>query len=73
MAMMIEVTAATRTGIEVASTEWPTKYLGMAQPMTTRPATIQPAVPSTRMEPKSFLVSFIWRKATALLSAIVGM
>ena len=41
--------------------------------MTTRPATIQPKVPRTRIDPKSFLVSFIWRNATALLSAIVGM
>ena len=37
------------------------------------PATIQPAVPSTRIEPKSCLGSFIWRKARALVRAIVGM
>src|SRR5580698_5166965 len=37
------------------------------------PATIQPAVPSTRIGPNSCFGSCIWRNESELVSAIVGM
>ena len=39
----------------------------------TRPATIQPIVPSTRMPGNSFSGSFIWWNDSELVSASVGM
>src|SRR5215469_8199456 len=72
------VWGSVRQYIDIKTEPAPAIRMGMAvgstrrKPMS-RPATIHPAVPSTRIDPKSCLGSFIWRKASALVSAIVGM
>src|SRR4029077_10132481 len=64
----IEDAAARRIGIAVASTCAPLTF----RCPTISPATIQPSVPSTRIDPKSCFGSFIWRNERELVSAIVG-
>src|SRR5689334_1830097 len=44
----------------------------LSQPIT-KPATIQPIVPHTRIQANCFSVSVSWRKETELTSANVGM
>ena len=56
--------AASRIGIAVASSP---------SVPTSRPATIQPIVPRTRIDGNSRAGSFIWWNESELLSASVGM
>src|SRR5580704_3389155 len=63
-AMKIDAALAKRIGTAVDSTR--------RKPIS-NPATIHPAVPSTRIAPKSCLGSFICRKERELVNAIVGM
>ncbi len=61
---MRENSAASRTGIAVDSSR---------RVPISRPATIQPPEPKTRMLPNSCFGSPIWRKEREFVNAIVGI